>query len=313
MAGEEENGEEIISVGAIVTFLMLLFYMTSGTIIEKYHLKFGHEAAYTILVGMLISYIEYLSDNDKLVRLLKFNDNTFFYFCLPPIVFASGFNMQRGNFFANIKNVMLFGVLGTFVAFFSFSAMTIWMSRQEWMWQYDFINSEWTKLVLTNEECLLMCSLLCSSDVIAAVSIISYENEPSLFSIVFGEGITNDAVSIIMFNAVMKYTHRKDTSLTFSTPFTILAEFAILGLDSLLIGIVFGLMSSYILKVFRAFSKNAVAECMMIFCFGYLSYVTSEVAEQSGIITLLTCGIVMAHYTWFNLSPQGKQSSFIVF
>lgn len=63
MAGEEENGEEIISVGAIVTFLMLLFYMTSGTIIEKYHLKFGHEAAYTILVGMLISYIEYMSDN----------------------------------------------------------------------------------------------------------------------------------------------------------------------------------------------------------------------------------------------------------
>lgn len=51
----------------------------------------------------------------------------------------------------------------------------------------------------------------------------------------------------------------------------------------------------------------------MIFCFGYLSYVTSEVTEQSGIITLLTCGIVMAHYTWFNLSPQGKQSSYIVF
>ena len=90
---EEVGGEELISVGAIVTFLMLLFYMTAGTIIERYHLKFGHEAAYTILVGMVISYGEYLSDNDKLVRLLKFNDNTFFYFCLPPIVFASGFNM----------------------------------------------------------------------------------------------------------------------------------------------------------------------------------------------------------------------------
>ena len=48
-----------------------------------------------------------------------------------------------------------------------------------------------------------MCSLLCSSDVIAAVSLISYEQEPDLFSIVFGEGITNDAVSIILFNTVM--------------------------------------------------------------------------------------------------------------
>lgn len=52
---------------------------------------------------------------------------------------------------------------------------------------------------------------------------------------------------------------------------------------------------------------------MMIFCFGYLSYVISESAHYSGIISLLTCGIAMAHYTWYNLSPQGKQSSFIVF
>ena len=52
---------------------------------------------------------------------------------------------------------------------------------------------------------------------------------------------------------------------------------------------------------------------MMIFCFGYLSYVVCEVAGYSGIISLLTSGVVMAHYTWYNLSPQGKQSSFIVF
>ena len=70
---------------------------------------------------------------------------------------------------------MLFGVLGTFVAFFSFSAMTIYMNKLGFMWQYDFMNEEWTKLVLENEECLLMCSLLCSSDVIAAISLVSYE------------------------------------------------------------------------------------------------------------------------------------------
>lgn len=54
-------------------------------------------------------------------------------------------------------------------------------------------------------------------------------------------------------------------------------------------------------------------ECLLIFCFGYLSYIASEMSEFSGIITLLTSGIVMAHYTWFNLSPQGKQASYIIF
>lgn len=74
-----------------------------------------------------------MTDNEELIRLLKFDDNTFFFVCLPPIVFASGFNMQRKNFFANIKNILLFGILGTFVAFFSFSAMTIWVKNRGFM------------------------------------------------------------------------------------------------------------------------------------------------------------------------------------
>ena len=76
--------------------------------------------------------------------------DTFFYFLLPPIVFASGFNMQRGNFFANIKNVMLFGVFGTFVAFFSFSSMTMAMNSWGWMQQYDGATGKWSPLTLTN-------------------------------------------------------------------------------------------------------------------------------------------------------------------
>ena len=165
---------------------------------------------------------------------------------------------------------------------------------------------------MTSPECLLMCSLLCSSDVIAAVSLISYDQEPDLFSIIFGEGITNDAVSIILFKTVLQYT-QANSQITWKTPASICYNFISLGFYSIMIGVVFGLLSSYILKNHRTLSKNAVSECMLIFCFGYLSYVTSEVAEYSGIITLLTSGIVMAHYLWFNLSPQGKQTSYIVF
>ena len=100
---------------------------------------------------------------------------------------------------------------------------------------------------MTSPECMLMCSLLCSSDVIAAISLISYEKQPRLFSIIFGEGIINDAVSIILFNTVMKYTS-KTSVINAGTPFKILANFFTLGFNSLFIGLIFGLMSSYILK-----------------------------------------------------------------
>lgn len=70
---------------------------------------------------------------------------------------------------------MLFGVLGTFVAFFAFSAMTIYLTKLGFMTQYDGATGEWSPLELTSPECMLMCSLLCSSDVIAAISLISYD------------------------------------------------------------------------------------------------------------------------------------------
>ena len=53
---------------------------------------------------------------------------------------------------------------------------------------------------------MLMCSLLCCTDVVAAISIVKYEEQPRLFSMIFGEGITNDAICIILFNTVMEFS-----------------------------------------------------------------------------------------------------------
>ena len=53
--------------------------------------------------------------------------------------------------------------------------------------------------VLETREILLMCAVLTSSDTIAAVSIVKYEQQPKVYSIIFGEGIMNDAVGIIIF------------------------------------------------------------------------------------------------------------------
>lgn len=81
-----------------------------------------------------------------MVELMKFSDNAFFFVCLPPIVFASGFNMQRGNFFANFKNISIFGIFGTFVAFGSFSAATIYFKDMGFMKQYDGTTHQWSDL-----------------------------------------------------------------------------------------------------------------------------------------------------------------------
>jgi len=43
------------------------------------------------------------------------------------------------------------------------------------------------------------------------------------------------------------------------------------------------------------------------------TYYISEILGQNGITSLITCALVMAHYTWYNLSPQGKHVTSIFF
>ena len=65
---------------------------------------------------------------------------------------------------------------------------------------------EWSHTSLNVRQILLMSSLVCSSDTVAALTIVKYSEQPKLFSLIFGEGILNDAVSIILFKTVLTYT-----------------------------------------------------------------------------------------------------------
>ena len=171
---------------------------------------------------------------------------------------------------------------------------------------------EWEVFQLSLMEILLMCSLMCSSDVVAAVACVRETEQPKLFAIVFGEGITNDAVSLILFNAVYMYCG-PGSEFTSVTPLLIGLRFCVLTVCSTTTGVFFAMLSALCFKYIRFISHNAVIECAMLFCFAYLSYCISELMGWSGIMTLLTAGILMAHYTWYNLSEDARKGSSMAF
>jgi len=83
----------------------------------------------------------------------------------------------------------------------------------------------------------------------------------------------------------------------------------VLALSSVAIGLATGIISSLLFKWFRFLCHSSITETLLIFIIAMVTYFSSEALELSGIISLLTCGITMAHYTWYNLSPQGKTVS----
>lgn len=90
-----------------------------------------------------------------------------------------------------------------------------------------------------------------------------------------------------------------------------------LGIISLSVGIIFGFLTSLMFKHFRFLTQSPITETFVILAMSLISYFASYMIvivkiEMSGIISLLTCGIIQSHYTWYNLSPQGKQTSTVV-
>ena len=120
-----DSAHRVFNEGILVIFALLMVYMLFEAFKHKHHLKFGHEASLVSLTGLLISGIYMYGGSAEFSDIMAFNDDLFFYFVLPPIVFASGFNMYRKKFFANIQNITLFGVISTFICFSCFSGLTI--------------------------------------------------------------------------------------------------------------------------------------------------------------------------------------------
>ena len=75
---------------------------------------------------------------------------------------------------------------------------------------------------------MFISSIFCSSDIIAAITIVKFEEQPKLFSIILGEGLFNDAVAIILFETTKSFLigeDGKNREFDYKTPFEVLSEF----------------------------------------------------------------------------------------
>lgn len=78
---------------------------------------------------------------------------------------------------------------------------------------------------------------------------------------------------------------------------------------SFIIGLIIGGVCSNFLFRLKHFNLNRVQEISIMLLFAFISYILSDWIHLSPIISLLSCGIFMSHYTFYNLCFQSREES----
>lgn len=144
-------GTSIDTEVSVLTFsiisLLMLCLLLSHTLHSQYPWtsKILPEAAISILIGICTGGIIEIcfnavnetstddstdddnSENNSSVNLIQFDPVTFLVIQLPPIIFNSGYHINRSMFFANFIPIILLAVLGTAISTFVVAAFLNWV------------------------------------------------------------------------------------------------------------------------------------------------------------------------------------------
>ncbi|KAL7198881.1 hypothetical protein ACSBR2_021218 [Camellia fascicularis] len=189
---------------------------------------------------------------------------------------------------------MLFGVVGTLI---SFATIAIGASQLFKKLDISFLEIG---------DYLAIGAILSATDSVCTLQVLNQDETPLLYSLVFGEGVVNDATSVVLFNAIQKFDISQMNS---GLVWQFIGNFLSLFIASTLLGVVIGLLSAYIIKKLYFGRHSTDREVALMSLMAYLSYVMAELFDLSGILTVFICGIVMSHYTWHNVTESSRLST----
>ena len=220
----------------------LVLWLTAGHALasRSRFLGDGSAAALTgLAVGgcLLLARAASLLSPAVTAALLTFDASSFFVVYLPPIILHAGLSVRKKAFFEHAGVITALGVGGTYFAF-GFVAVLLWLVAGRGSGAAaaaagrggstessesggggiiggddfgggDFEESETfffsllpPQLRLSLGDCLALGAIFAATDSVAVLQVLDPSRAPLLFSLVFGEGVVNDATTVALLRTV---------------------------------------------------------------------------------------------------------------
>ncbi|XP_023514889.1 sodium/hydrogen exchanger 2-like [Cucurbita pepo subsp. pepo] len=287
-------GMELVADHTSVVSLNLFVALLCGCIVVGHLLeenRWINESITALVIGLCTGIIILLTTRGKSSHLFLFNEELFFIYLLPPIIFNAGFQVKKKQFFRNIMTIVLFGAFGTLISFCIISLGALHFFQKMNIGSLDL------------GDYLAIGAIFSATDSVCTLQVLNQDETPLLYSLVFGEGVVNDATSVVLFNAIQNFDLSHMNS---SIILQFIGNFLYLFIASTVLGILVGLLSAYIIKKLYFGRHSTDREVALMILMAYFSYMLAELFYLSAILTVFFCGIVMSHYTWHNVTESSR-------
>jgi len=244
-----------------------------------------------------------------------------------------------GQYLKHWRHIVAFGLVGTLLQFALF-ASALWVASSRLGPEFS------AAAALTANECMLLAATLSAADEVAILSLVKPSEYPTLGTILLGEGVLNDFLSIVLFRAVFRETgatvgaayvpptpsptpryqyqhHRHAHMADYDVEAGVVAAGVggglALGLFALqicyllaaaaAIGTGIALTTAAVLQTFVTSAAAPVGQVSVVLLGGYLSFALAELFSLSGVLSVFFCGAVLARYAWAHLSERAREAS----
>lgn len=294
-----EDEEYYSSWSLFLVCLLLILSLWTSYYLQIRRIRAIHETLVSIFAGMFVGLVVRLAPGTMIREMLTFKHTLFFNLLLPPIILNSGYELKQENFFRNFGSILVFAFIGTTISAVGVGVL---------VYIYSFLGLE--SLDVSLLECLIFGSTLSATDPVTILSIFhQYKVDPKLYTIIFGESLLNDAVSIVMYETLSQF---HGTEIYLSSIFHGIGIFLLSFSVSMALGVIFGLAVSLTLKHSSLNLYPSIESCLVALC-AYTCYFFSNGLSMSGIVSLLFCGITLKHYAYHTMSHKTQRTTKYIF
>ena len=290
-------------LGIFLCLGVLIFGFLLVFLLRRYSVSWFPEAWAFFILGLLIAAVSTSGLLPGLgpvvVKLRGSFPNLFFVMLLPPIIFESGFSLDKASFFSNFGAICLYALLGTFLSCGVVGGVVWLMGLSGAMYSPSLLDA------------FTFGAIISATDPVTVLTVFQELGvHRTLFSLVFGESVLNDAVAIVLLHSLLMF---QALPLTFSSVADAVVGFVVVFAGSLIIGVAIGVIGALLFKHVNLRARHRPIERALFALLPFLAYMLAEALRLSGVVAILFTGIATSHYTARNVTASTRRFSRVMF